>query len=125
MNIATSNNDDHARNHAAFWDGKNLTLTPAYDLSPGQRSGDTFFQAMAYGRERGGAPGARRAHFASLVAESETYGLSRATARDVIDQLVTHIEHNWDDAADAARLVKADKQTLRATQVLPRAAFFD
>ena len=125
MNIATSNNDDHARNHAAFWDGKNLTLTPAYDLSPGQRSGDTFFQAMAYGRERGGAPGARRAHFASLVAESETYGLSRATARDVIDQLVTHIEQNWDDAADAARLVKADKQTLRATQVLPRAAFFD
>lgn len=50
MNIAISNNDDHARNHAAFWDGRHLELTPAYDLAPGQRSGDTFEQAMAFGR---------------------------------------------------------------------------
>lgn len=125
MNIAISNNDDHARNHAAFWDGQNLMLTPAYDLAPGQRSGDTFRQAMAYGRDHGGEPGEKNSNFAALVAESETYGLSVTEARDVVDQLVASIEDNWDDAADAARLSAADKQTLGEKQVLPRASFFD
>ena len=32
FNVAIGNNDDHARNHAAFWDGHALELTPAYDL---------------------------------------------------------------------------------------------
>lgn len=33
---------DHTRNHAAFWDGRDLTLTPASDLDPQPRdTGDT------------------------------------------------------------------------------------
>ncbi len=28
FNILSGNTDDHARNHAAFWDGKQLRLTP-------------------------------------------------------------------------------------------------
>lgn len=120
-NIAISNNDDHARNHAAFWDGKYLELTPAYDLAPGQRSGDTFEQAMAFGR---GDRGAKVSSFAALVRESETYGLSAAQGRDIIDHLVSTIRDSWDDAAEVARLSAADKQKLRERQVLPRAAFF-
>jgi serine/threonine-protein kinase HipA len=42
FNILCGNTDDHARNHAAFWDGKMLTLTPAYDICPQGR-------AIAYG----------------------------------------------------------------------------
>jgi serine/threonine-protein kinase HipA len=34
FNILVGNTDDHARNHAAFWDGRMLTLTPAYDICP-------------------------------------------------------------------------------------------
>ncbi len=34
FNILCGNTDDHARNHAAFWNGKGLTLTPAYDICP-------------------------------------------------------------------------------------------
>lgn len=34
FNIAVGNIDDHARNHAAFWDGHELELTPAYDICP-------------------------------------------------------------------------------------------
>jgi hypothetical protein len=34
----------HARNHAAFWDGAELTLTPAFDICPIPR---------AEGRSRG------------------------------------------------------------------------
>jgi len=122
MNIAISNNDDHARNHAAFWDGKHLELTPAYDLAPGQRSGDTFEQAMAFGR---GDPGAKVSNFAALISESETYGLSAAKGREIVDQLVSSISENWDAAAETARVSAADKRRLRETQVLPRAAFFD
>jgi serine/threonine-protein kinase HipA len=122
MNIAISNNDDHARNHAAFWDGEYLELTPAYDLAPGQRSGDTFEQAMAFGR---GDRGAKMSNFAVLLRESETYGLSGAEGREIIDHLVSSIRDNWDDAAEVARLSAADKQNLRERQVLPAAAFFD
>lgn len=32
FNILCGNTDDHARNHAAFWDGISLTLTPAYKI---------------------------------------------------------------------------------------------
>src|SRR5690606_18075858 len=46
FNILCGNNDDHARNHAAFWDGKALTLTPAYDICPQNRTGNEASQAM-------------------------------------------------------------------------------
>ncbi len=39
FNVLVGNTDDHARNHAAFWDGRQLSLTPAYDLCPQPRSG--------------------------------------------------------------------------------------
>lgn len=32
FNVLSGNTDDHARNHAAFWDGERLSLTPAYDI---------------------------------------------------------------------------------------------
>lgn len=46
FNILCGNTDDHARNHAAFWDGKNLALTPAYDICPQSRAGNEASQAM-------------------------------------------------------------------------------
>lgn len=46
FNVLCGNTDDHARNHAAFWDGKMLTLTPAYDICPQGRTGNEATQAM-------------------------------------------------------------------------------
>src|SRR3546814_10321073 len=46
FNILCGNTDDHARNHAAFWDGATLTLTPAYDICPPGRTGQEATQAM-------------------------------------------------------------------------------
>jgi len=46
FNILCGNTDDHARNHAAFWDGKNLRLTSAYDVCPQSRLGEEAGQAM-------------------------------------------------------------------------------
>ncbi|MCG8608516.1 HipA domain-containing protein, partial [bacterium] len=47
FNILCGNTDDHARNHAAFWDGEHLTLTPAYDVCPQGRTGGEASQAMS------------------------------------------------------------------------------
>ena len=46
FNILSGNTDDHARNHAAFWDGTNLRLTPAYDVCPQSRLGEEAGQGM-------------------------------------------------------------------------------
>ena len=53
FNVLCGNTDDHARNHAAFWDGRDLTLTPAYDICPQARAGGEATQAMLIiGNER-------------------------------------------------------------------------
>ncbi len=44
FNILCGNTDDHARNLAAFWDGKELTLTPAYDICPQGRAGNDVLE---------------------------------------------------------------------------------
>lgn len=46
FNVLCSNTDDHAGNHAAFWDGRQLTLTPAYDICRQSRTGSEATQAM-------------------------------------------------------------------------------
>lgn len=113
FNIAISNHDDHARNHAAFWDGKHLTLTPAFDLTPGHRTGDTAFQAMAIDRN-----GNRASTFATCVEAAPVYGVEPREARDIVDRVVAAIEDNWRDASNFAQLTRDDAQYLRGRQVL-------
>lgn len=119
FNIATSNTDDHLRNHAAFWDGHRLTLTPAYDLSPMMRSGDTAYQAIAYGRN-----GERESNFASLIETADAYRMSRQEARSAVDQVSDTISDHWDAAADFARITSADRKMLRDRLILPRSASY-
>ena len=113
FNIAVSNTDDHARNHAAFWDGTMLSLTPAYDLSPQMRSGDSAQQAMEIARD-----GRRMSRLALCVEASEVFLLSREEARTIISEQVDVIESQWLDAADAARLTRADRELLWRTLIL-------
>jgi serine/threonine-protein kinase HipA len=52
FNILCGNTDDHARNHAAFWNGSALSLTPAYDICPQGRTGQEASQAMLIDGDR-------------------------------------------------------------------------
>lgn len=113
FNICIGNTDDHARNHAALWDGSMLTLTPAYDLCPQARSGGEAAQAMAIGRD-----GFRRSQFHGCVAAAGVYLLSAAEAKDIIDAQVDTIRTQWDGAADSARLTRAERQQLWQRQIL-------
>ncbi len=113
LNICVGNTDDHARNHAAFWDGRQLTLTPAYDICPQARSGREAAQAMAIGRD-----GFRMSQLAGCVAAANIYGLTAREARDIIDRQLEVIRSEWSDAADVARLTGADRQQLWGRQIL-------
>ncbi|MDR0959155.1 MAG: HipA domain-containing protein [Propionibacteriaceae bacterium] len=120
FNIAVTNIDDHARNHAAFWDGQHLELTPAYDLSPSNRSGETAQQAMAYSRD-----GRRDSTFAGLQTSASVYGLTAAEANEVIERIVVMINEGWNDAADQARLTTVDREFLWGHQILNPAVFYE
>lgn len=120
FNVAIGNNDDHARNHAAFWDGQSLELTPAFDLTPQVRSTDTSAQAMSIGRD-----GSRGSQFSVCVAAAADYGLSRPDARGIVDHIVSTIEAQWLDAADAAELSDTDRNALWRRSVLNRSTFND
>lgn len=120
FNIAIGNNDDHARNHAAFWDGQTLELAPAFDLTPQIRSTDTSAQAMAINRD-----GSRTSQFSVCVAAAADYGLSRPEAKETVDRIVATVEDHWLDAADTAGLSEVDRHALWRRSVLNRSTFYD
>lgn len=99
FNILCSNNDDHPRNHAAFWNGESLSLTPAYDICPQLRSGGETAQIMAIGRD-----GWRMSQVAGCVERAGTYLLSEAEAREIVDRQIETIEKQWDEVCDLAKL---------------------
>lgn len=113
FNIAIGNSDDHARNHAAFWDGTHFTLTPAFDLSPGPRSGETATQAMAIDRHEH-----RDSQFATCLHAAPLYGLTDEQARAIIDRVIGTITDHWVEAADSARLTENDRRHLWHLQFL-------
>lgn len=113
FNILTGNSDDHARNHAAFWDGVELTLTPAYDICPQPRGGGETSQAMAIG-----ADGWRMSQVAGCLERASTYRLSEAEARAIIDRQIEVIESQWDEVCDQAKMTKVDRSGFWRRQFL-------
>lgn len=104
FNILSSNNDDHARNHSAFWDGTELILTPAYDICPGRRGGGETAQAMAIGRD-----GFRMSQVAGCVERASTYLLSEKEAREIVDRQIETIEGEWDEVCELAGLTEVER----------------
>ena len=117
LNIAITNTDDHLRNHSAFWDGYTLSLTPAYDLSPGPRSGETASLATPYSFS-----GKRDATFHGLLGAAYEFDLSASIAHEIIDRVREQVATHWNDAADFARLSNTDRKALWGRQFLNPAA---
>jgi hypothetical protein len=104
---------DGDRNHAAFWDGDRLELTPAYDICPQPRAGQEQAQAMAIGPEAG-----RLAQLTTCVAAAHLYDLTVADARAIIDHQLQVVHEQFDDAADMALLTAAQRRALLGRQIL-------
>lgn len=113
FNILCSNNDDHARNHAAFWDGRELTLTPAYDVCPQRRAGNVTEQLMAIGRD-----GFRQSRVAGCVERAAVYQLGEDEARAIVDRQIEVIERDWGEVCEMAELPAAERSGLWRRQFL-------
>jgi serine/threonine-protein kinase HipA len=107
FNVLSGNTDDHARNHSAFWDGAELTLTPAYDICPLPRTGGEASQAMAIDRD-----GYRLSRVAVCVARASTYLLTEGEAREIVDRQVETIEGEWEEVCELAKLGEVDRRRL-------------
>lgn len=118
FNILTGNSDDHARNHAAFWDGEWLALTPAYDICPQLRAGGETSQAMTIGED-----GFRMGQLAGCLERASTYMLTRSEARELIDHQVEVIARDWPEICDLAQMTAVDRSFFWGRQFLNRYAF--
>lgn len=116
-NVLVGNSDDHARNHAAFWDGSYLTLTPAYDICPQSRTGHEASQAMLiHGRER-------RSQLSVCLASCAKYHLSREEALQIVSRQIDVVRTRFEAVCDEAALGDADRRLLWGRQFLNRLAF--
>lgn len=112
FNILCGNTDDHARNHAAFWDGARLSLTPAYDICPQARAGQEATQAMKIVGEN------RFSRLAVCVDAAPRFQLSAQAARDIIDGQLQAVTGHWQDVCDEAALGEAQRNALWGRQFL-------
>ncbi len=112
FNILCGNTDDHARNHAAFWDGNMLTLTPAYDLCPQGRTGNEATQAMLIKGD------SRFSSLATCLAAAPDYQLTEDTAASIIEEQIITIAKQWAETCDAAELSPTDRALFAGRQFL-------
>ncbi|GHE81790.1 phosphatidylinositol kinase [Camelimonas fluminis] len=112
FNVLCGNTDDHARNHAAFWDGRMLTLTPAYDICPQGRTGSEATQAMLIKGE------GRASTLATLLAAAPDYHLKEAEAAALIEHQIATIANLWQEVCDEADLNPVDRKLFAGRQFL-------
>lgn len=117
FNILVGNTDDHARNHAAFWDGNLLTLTPAYDICPQTRHGQIATQAMLVKGDD------RSSRIATCLAAAPQFLLSEESAVEIIGNQVEGIEQHWLTVCEEASLTEIDRNLLWGNQILNPYAF--
>jgi serine/threonine-protein kinase HipA len=106
FNILCGNTDDHARNHAAFWDGESLTLTPAYDICPQNRSGNEASQAMLIVGED------RMSKLSTCLDAAPSFQLDAATAETLIARQIRALRAAWDKVATEAKLSGVERALL-------------
>ncbi len=112
FNVLCGNTDDHARNHAAFWDGEALTLTPAYDICPQGRTGNETAQAMLI------AGNNNLSQLRTCLATAKNFLLSGEEARGIFAHLQATIEQHWQAVCDEAELSQVDRALLWRRQFL-------
>jgi serine/threonine-protein kinase HipA len=112
FNILCGNTDDHARNHAAFWDGHDLTLSPAYDICPQGRTGNEASQAMLISGNK------NLSQLKTCLETAHNFLLSEEDALAIFDRLTSVIEQHWESVSDKATLSAVDKKLLWRRQFL-------
>ncbi|CAN7360323.1 HipA domain-containing protein [Bosea sp. LjRoot9] len=117
FNILCGNTDDHARNHAAFWNGTMLALTPAYDICPQGRAGNEAGQAMLITGDN------RQSRLAVCIAAAAQFQLDEAEAIALAERQIVIVRDHWSAICDEARLGEVDRNLMWRRQFLNPFAF--
>jgi serine/threonine-protein kinase HipA len=119
FNILSGNTDDHARNHAGFWDGRMLTLTPAYDICPQARSGNEASQAMLISGDN------RMSRISACLKAAHHFLLAEKEAVAIVAHQISTIGENWSALCEEADLTETDRTLIWGRQFLNSFAFDD
>ncbi len=111
FNVLCGNTDDHARNHAAFWNGHELRLTPAYDICPQGRTGNEASQAMLIAGDN------RFSQIKVCLEARAAFRLSAPEAIAIVAHQITVIRKQWEQVCDEAGLSPIDRQLLWRRQI--------
>lgn len=117
FNVLSGNTDDHARNHAAFWDGRALTLTPAYDICPQNRTGREANQAMLITGEK------RMSTLAVCIEAAPQFLLNVKSAIEIVEARIEGIRAHWAEVTEEASLSEVEKGVLWRRRFLNPYAF--
>ncbi|MCP4235090.1 MAG: type II toxin-antitoxin system HipA family toxin [Aestuariibacter sp.] len=112
FNVLCGNTDDHARNHAAFWNGHTLALTPAYDICPQGRTGNEASQAMLI------AGNNKMSQLSTCLQTAHNFLLSQEEARAIFEHQIQIIKANFDAVCAEAELSEIDKRLFWKRQFL-------
>jgi len=115
FNILIGNEDDHAKNHACFWDGSRLRLTPAYDLLPQRRTGIEGRQAMIVGKL---GPGGRESTLTNALSSAPRFGLDRDESMAVAGEVLGVVREQWERRFADVHVPKREIESLKGTSVL-------
>lgn len=119
FNILIGNTDDHAKNHAFFWDGEYYELTPAYDICPYLRAGQEATQAMQVGKW------GSHSTLQNAKSSANSFGLSAQEAQAEIDSMTDAVRKAWPLVCEEARLTKLQQAQLSGSAVLNPYCFFE
>lgn len=119
LNILIGNVDDHARNHACFWDGEFLDLTPAYDICPQPRTGLSADQAMIVGRW------GRQSNLQNAVSASERFGLGPDEGREIVEAMTATVRNNWETVFADSGVPEGDRRYLSRATLLSESIFHE
>ena len=117
FNILSGNTDDHARNHAAFWNGEMLSLTPAYDICPQGRAGQEATQAMLITGDN------RTSRVATCFEAAHHFLLSQSEAIKIVEAQLRCIAENWVAVCNEAKLSETERNFFWGRQFLNPYAF--
>ena len=112
FNVLCGNTDDHARNHSAFWNGKELTLTPAYDVCPQGRSGNEASQAMKIAGDN------NLSQLRTCLQTAHNFLLNDGEAHGIFNHIEGAINAYWDEVCEEAQVSQVDKTLLWERQFL-------
>ncbi len=112
FNVLSGNTDDHARNHAAFWNGYELALTPAYDICPQARTGNVASQAMLI------VGNSNLSQLKTCLEAAKHFLLTENEARQIFNHLTTIIAQHWHTVCDEAELSAVEQRYFWKRQFL-------